>query len=277
MNPHRFDEIGYWSEIKLDIVREYAQAYSRILTAKRLNHFYVDGFAGSGVNLARRSKEFVAGSPLNALNVEPPFRGYFLIDLDGDKIAQLGALPEVGDRPDVHIICGDCNRVLLEEVFPRVKYTDYRRALCVLDPYGLHLDWEIMRTAGHMKSVEIFLNFPIMDMNRNVLWRKPQMASTADQKRMTAFWGDESWRDAAYQHVPTLFGDQWDVKTGNPEVAEAFRQRLGAEGGFAYVSEPFPMRNSTNAIVYYLFFAAQQPVALQIVKAIFRKYKNRMA
>jgi three-Cys-motif partner protein len=128
-----------------------------------------------------------------------------------------------------------------------------------------------------MKSVEIFLNFPIMDMNRNVLWRKPQMASTADQKRMTAFWGDESWRDAAYQHVPTLFGDQWDVKTGNPEVAEAFRQRLGAEGGFAYVSEPFPMRNSTNAIVYYLFFAAQQPVALQIVKAIFRKYKNRMA
>ena len=30
-----FDEIGYWSEIKLDIVREYAVAYSTILSAQR--------------------------------------------------------------------------------------------------------------------------------------------------------------------------------------------------------------------------------------------------
>ena len=26
-----FDEIGYWSEIKLDIVKDYAQAYATIL------------------------------------------------------------------------------------------------------------------------------------------------------------------------------------------------------------------------------------------------------
>ena len=30
-----FDEIGYWSEIKLDIVKEYAQAYSKILATTR--------------------------------------------------------------------------------------------------------------------------------------------------------------------------------------------------------------------------------------------------
>jgi hypothetical protein len=27
----RFDEIGFWSEIKLDIVRKYASAYSTIM------------------------------------------------------------------------------------------------------------------------------------------------------------------------------------------------------------------------------------------------------
>ena len=27
-NDLRFDEIGYWSEIKLDIVKKYAQAYA---------------------------------------------------------------------------------------------------------------------------------------------------------------------------------------------------------------------------------------------------------
>ncbi len=30
-----FDEIGLWSEIKLEIVKEYATAYSRILAAQQ--------------------------------------------------------------------------------------------------------------------------------------------------------------------------------------------------------------------------------------------------
>ncbi len=29
----KYDEIGYWSEIKLDIIREYAAVYSKILVA----------------------------------------------------------------------------------------------------------------------------------------------------------------------------------------------------------------------------------------------------
>jgi len=42
----RFDEIGYWSELKLEIIRKYARAYSTILTrqARRLplRHVYID-------------------------------------------------------------------------------------------------------------------------------------------------------------------------------------------------------------------------------------------
>ena len=33
------------------------------------------------------------------------------------------------------------------------------------------------------------------------------------------------------------------------------------------------MRNSTNAVVYYLFFASQKPVAEKIIGDIFRKYR----
>jgi len=35
MSASRFDEIGYWSEVKLDIVREYATAYSVILNKQQ--------------------------------------------------------------------------------------------------------------------------------------------------------------------------------------------------------------------------------------------------
>jgi hypothetical protein len=44
----KLDEIGYWSVIKLDIIREYAKAYSTILTAQerhRLYQVYIDAIA----------------------------------------------------------------------------------------------------------------------------------------------------------------------------------------------------------------------------------------
>lgn len=41
----------------------------------------------------------------------------------------------------------------------------------------LHLDWQVIQTAGNMRSIEIFLNFPIMDMNRNALWHNSDQPS----------------------------------------------------------------------------------------------------
>jgi hypothetical protein len=33
------------------------------------------------------------------------------------------------------------------------------------------------------------------------------------------------------------------------------------------------MKNSTNAVVYYLFFASQKPVAKKIIDDIFKKHR----
>jgi len=192
----QFDEIGYWSEVKLDIVKNYAQAYSTILAKKKLSHVYIDGFAGPGVHIAKSTGEFIPGSPLNALSIKPEFDDYYLVDLDGDKIDHLRKL--VGGSTNVHILQGDCNEILLDEIFPTVRYEDFRRGLCLLDPYGLHLNWEVIETAGKMGTIDLFLNFPIMDMNRNALWRYSDRVPANGIERMTAFWGDESWRDVAY-------------------------------------------------------------------------------
>ena len=62
-----FDQIGYWLEMKLDIIREYAAAYSRILKKRSLQHIYIDAFAGAGVDISKTSGEFVPGSLTNAL------------------------------------------------------------------------------------------------------------------------------------------------------------------------------------------------------------------
>jgi three-Cys-motif partner protein len=128
-----------------------------------------------------------------------------------------------------------------------------------------------------MRSVEIFLNFPVIDMNRNVLWHDRQSVDVAQMERMTRFWGDDSWKRIAYRPSPQgeLWGQPSEEKATNEEVAEAFRERLQRVANFKKVPKAMAMRNSQNAVVYYLFFASQKPVAADIVDDIFNKYRDR--
>lgn len=268
-----YDEIGSWSEIKLEIVRKYAAAYSTIMANQPSikKHIYVDAFAGPGVHISRTTGDFVLGSPLNALRIEPAFKEFHFIDADGNRTAQLRGL--TGNRPDVFTYEGDCNEILPEKIFPRAEYSNYARALCLLDPYNINLAWEVVKTAGQMRSIEIFLNFMIMDANMNVLRHDPERADPRQVARMNRFWGDDSWRTAAYDSSGNLFG--WEEKGTNEQLVQAYRERLIRVAGFGYVPEPLPMRNSKGATVYYLFFASPKATGEKIVEGIFAKYRNR--
>lgn len=268
------DEIGPWTEVKLEIVKEYASAYSRILAAQTnpsFEHVYIDAFAGPGIHISRTDGRFVPGSPLNALNVEPPFKEYYFIDIDHLKIQELEKLADENPH-QIFVYPGDCNQILLEKVFPQVKYGDYRRGLCLLDPYSMQLNWEVIEHAGQMGSMEIFLNFPIGPINRSVLVSQdPGKINEARRNEMDRVWGDSSWRELLYKKKEDLFGYR-EEKVTNEKVKEAFQKRLKEKAGFKYVPEPIPMKNTKGAIVFYLFFAAHKPVAKKIVEGIFRKY-----
>jgi len=272
MSRVKYDEIGYWSEIKLDILRKYASAYTTIMSKQSFikHYLYIDAFAGAGVHISKLTGEFIKGSPLNALLVKPPFTELHFIDMDKSKVGELRKLAE--DRTNVFIYAEDCNKIIGEQIFPRCLYEEFSRGLCLLDPYGLHLDWSVIHTAGQMKSIEIFLNFPVMDMNMNVLWNDPDKVQSEQAERMDKFWGDNSWRNAAYQTTQNLFG--YPEKSDNRTIAEAFRKRLTTVAGFQYVPEPLPMKNTKGAIVYYLFFASPNGTGGKIVNQIFEKYKN---
>lgn len=272
-------DIGEWSEAKLELVRKYGKAYSTILSKRpHLTHAYIDAFAGAGMHVSRKSGELIQGSPLQALEISPPFAEHHFIDVDGEKVEALRRT--AGDRQGVHIYQGDCNELLLERVFPQMDYQDYKRALCLLDPYGLHLDWRVMETAGRMKTIEIFLNFPMLDMNRNALLLDPSKAKPEQLARMTRFWGDESWRDIVYESYGSddFFKLEYKRRTSRSALVEAFRQRLKDVAGFKYVPEPVVMRshgNNRGQVYYYLFFASPNETANKIVSDVFDRYRAR--
>lgn len=271
--PFKFDEIGYWSQLKLEIVEKYGAAYTKAFAGNpNLKKYYIDAFSGAGVHVARETKTLVEGSPARVLKISPPFDGFYFIDLDADKTDYLRSM--CGDRRDVDIHTGDANEYLTRTILPIIQYKNFIRALCLLDPYGLDLDWNVMQQAGQSKAVDMFLNFPVMDMNRNAIWRNPDQVPKSGIDRMNRFWGDESWGQAAYGESPqgNLFGTEM-VKQGNEQIVAAFRERLKKVAGFDFVADPLPMRNTKNAIVYYLFLASPKAVAQKIITDIFKKYR----
>jgi len=274
MDEKNLDVVGYWTEIKLNILEEYASAYSKIMRKQSsIRHFsYIDAFAGAGTHLSKSTGEEIEGSPRRALQYD--FSHYHFIDLDETRIGLLNQLAK--DKTNVSIHSGDCNQLLLEKIFPSCKYEDFRRALCLLDPYGLNPKWEVVQTAGQMKSIEIFINFMIMDANMNVLWKDLDKVSPAQVERMNAFWGDDSWLKIVYKKERGLFGDI-EKKSPNEEIADAYKQRLLKKAGFKFVPDPMPMRNSKGAVIYYLYFASHNKTGNKIAIDIFKKYSNRGA
>lgn len=289
-NPNEdLDKIGDWSLDKLDILRAYSEQYSLILqnqmvgkTGTRQFHYgYIDGFAGAGEHIHKSTGQIVSGSPLNALNLAKKFDEYHFIDMDAERVSRLHKLCAGVKNAYVHM--GDCNEVLIKKVLPKFQYKDFRRALCFLDPYGMNLNWSVLAAAGQMKSIEIFLNFPVHDMNRNAKRKDINQVAPADRTRMTAFWGDDSWHTAMYapssqdNFFGQLEGDADNTpeleKNDNEAFAASFQKRLNEVAGFEFVPKPVPMKNSRKAVVYYLFFAGNNEKGNKIVSHIFNGYR----
>jgi three-Cys-motif partner protein len=270
----RLDVVGNWTEIKLQILQDYAKAYAQVLQNQRsIKHVaYIDGFAGAGEHISRQSGKLIAGSPARALSIQPRFSHYHFVEMDAARAERLQGL---SNEKDVSVYQGDCNEMLLQKIFPKCRFEDYRRALCLLDPYDLNPNWEVVKKAGEMRSIEIFLNFMIMDANMNVLWRNPDSVAPDQAQRMTKFWGDDSWRAAAYRTQPGLFGPI-EEKSSNESVVAAYRERLKKVAGFKFVPEPLPMCNTRGIVVYYLFFASQNSTGNKIAEHIFKKYRSHV-
>ena len=209
-----------------------------------------------------------------ALHTKPPFHEYHFIDSEAARAKQLRDL--AGPRSDVFTYSDDCNSVLLGSVFPRADFSKYERALCLLDPYNIDLTWQVIEAAGKSRSIEIFMNFMIMDINRNALRKDPDKSIASKVAQMTRLWCDESWKEAGYDQIPNLFEQLVPHKVTNERFAEAFRQRLEQKAGFKFVPKPMPMKlTNSNTVIYYLYFASQKEAGMDIVNDIFNKYRAK--
>lgn len=264
---------GGWTQRKLDVLKKYLQAYTRIFKrnpqARFYSIIYVDAFAGTGTlrrpalgglarflpELQENEKEFRKGSVRRALEVEPPFDKYVLIEKDAKKCKELEAISADFRTRSVEIINDDANGALLEWI--RNLNPKRERAVVFLDPFGASVKWEVIAALGRTQAVDLWVLFPYSAINRMLVRSRMPPVSWAD--RLTSVFGTKEWEQFySTTSSPSLLDSRGieSVKRSADHrvITDFFVRRLQTE--FIAVSNPLPMHNSNGSLMFLLFFAA---------------------
>jgi len=273
---------GAWTSEKLERVRKYLVAYTRILHKRPYRFAYIDAFAGSGYrsveDLASSNQPhfpelfeegtqgFLEGSARIALGVEPRFTEYIFIEKDELRCLELAKLrEEFPDKSnDIHIVPEDANVFLRKLCLER----DWKanRALVFLDPYGMDVEWETTAALARTKAADVWILFPLgVAVNR--LLTKDGEIPERWKVRLDRIFGTSEWMDVFYrtETVTDMFGTRKETRKAADfaRIGGFFVERL--KSVFSGVAEnPLPLLNSKRNPLYLLCFATANPYAVDV-------------
>lgn len=285
---------GAWTQQKLEALKKYLQAYTKIFKNNPKARFYsisyVDAFAGTGSlrrpepsgfaeflpELRKNEQEFRKGSVRRALEVEPSFDEYVFIEKNRKKCEELKTIAADFPSRNVRIINEDANSALL--AWCGGFNAERQRAVVFLDPFGASVKWQVIAELGRTRAVDLWVLFPYSAVNRMLVRdRKPRKA-WAD--RLTSVFGTTQWENAFYSKTTfrsllesTKVIESVHKSADHRVITGFFMERLKQE--FVAVSDPFPMHNSNGSLMFELFFAAANDhsakVGLKIANGIIGK------
>lgn len=268
---------GPWTRTKLDVLKDYLDAYTTVLKNQSFRLIYVDAFAGSGfwtpssAGAVEDPIDFRAswkGSAAIALEIDnKPFDRLVFIEKDEDRCNSLRRLPS----RRVEIVNDDANKAI---PYLCGTFGDYDRAVVFLDPFATEVLWSTVETLADTKKVDCCILFPLGAVVRLMpLKHDPKSVCRLDR----VFGGRQHWH-SLYQSAEQLdlFGEQnMERFGGNEKVIDLYRKRL--KSVFEKVTPtPLVLRNSKNAPLFALYFAASNKpgasIAVRIANHLLTKY-----
>jgi three-Cys-motif partner protein len=198
-------EAGDYARKKLAFIEFFAPP-AIDATERKVHRFYIDLFAGPGLNVVRETKEEIEAGALTILRSrghrrpDLSFTHAHLVNLDP---ADHQALRSRVDRLVAAHLCmvpagniehhlGDAN-FLTKKLLAHADKRDYVLVFADIEA-PRQLPWETvrsLRTYGH-ESVDLYILFPLeMGLNRLTSYQEMQPGHA---EIITRFYGDETWR-----------------------------------------------------------------------------------
>lgn len=194
INPDVYNEFGAWTPLKLILLNYVFHVCSTIINRTTIfkHKYYVDLFAGSGINKIKGKDDFIIGSPLitslSAHSVlydkmffcekDPAFSETLNLRLDFLKKNNL-----VIHRKEYASCLGE----ILECVNQRDTYSFF-----FIDPNCMEFKWEHMREILKSRS-DIIFNFMSSLIYRDIGLFK---SGKGKGKELIDLFGDDSWKQA---------------------------------------------------------------------------------
>ena len=270
---HRFG--GPWTEQKLECVRKYLHAYTTIMRRYKFHFTYIDAFAGTGYHepkhdentdqimlfnpTSEETQNFLDGSARIALQVEHPFQEYIFVEKNKNRFSELKKLTDEFPNEQIEFINSDANDYLIN--FCNERNWKSNRVLVFLDPYGMQVSWETIKSIAETEAIDLWILFPLGTINR--MLENDGQISLAKQGTLDRFFGEPDWRKVFYPLTKiSLTQEDYRQKTSDifAEIGRYSKKRL--QGIFARVADnPLALYNSKNVPLYLLCFAAGNPKA----------------
>ena len=263
---------GPWTQEKLEILRQYLDAYTTVLKNQPFNLKYIDAFAGSGWYRDRGVDpsstygdfdELREGSATIALEIQDrPFDHAIFIEREPGFVNSLNELRARHPNRPIEVIRGDANEEL-PIICSDMRASD--RAVVFLDPYATEVDWTTVEAIADTQKIDCWILFPLSALTR-MMDRDKKPTEELARHLDRVFGGREYWQEQLYRPSmqQSLFGDE-EILAREPQnrIAELYRKRLGTVF-HAVAPTSRTLVNTQNSPMFELMFAASNPIGSRI-------------
>lgn len=288
---------GQWTEEKLDTFTKYVNAYLTIMNKYRDKYgwklIYFDGFAGSGSrqevnassdllcdlfneNMIHEDElNLYQGAAERILSIEQ--RGFdynYFIDKDCTSLSSLQQKLRNYKSKDktLEFRCSDANKQILN-MANALKNDINLRALVLLDPFGMQVNWESISSLAKTHT-DLWILIPTGVIVNRLLDRKGKLTHI---ETLCSFFGlsEKDIRDYFYEkkNMQTLFGEEEQIiKVSHPikKIADLYIKQLKTI--FTQVTdEPLVMYNTRGIPIFHFAFASYNETAKKIASQIIIK------
>ena len=270
------DHVGWdwWSEVKLQVLAGYLNAFTRAVRGRSREAIYLDLFAGSFVNERRHGSGTFPGSSQVALDANPQFTRLALFELPGPAERLRQAIEEArpGDRR-WSVFAGDCNDTL-PRVLASLEDIRWAPTFAFLDPRGLQVAWGTVASLAAWRSdkrtkVEQWILMPEPALARVLGLRGVAGRRSAD--RLDRLFGSRQW-------LPIHQGRREGILTPEEMRAEfvnLYRWQLEQELGYR-TTHALQIVNTAGHPVYTLVFATDSAPGDRIMSHLYSSAATSM-
>lgn len=257
---------GDWAQYKLEFLQEYGPVACDA-TAKKAQRYFVDLFAGPGLNVGRESRKEFEGSSLCALQLRGKNAAFTHLIAVNDEQDQHDALGIRIDRcvasakshvshPNIQRIHGSTASHL-----PSILKSIHRKAYALVfaDIEGIQ-EWpfhlvEKLRGAGH-ESIDLCVLFPLeMTINRMLSYNKEHTDKYASL--VTNFFGTDRWKPIVKARVTEGQADEC-----RQQLIGLYESQLRKY--FVHVQQVRDVRRRGDQTLYRLLFATDHDAGKRI-------------